>query len=162
MSAFDTVYSYFRITYLFITIYFSIKLVKYRIFKHINAIACNKKSFAIAIILFSFFFSTANLAGLTEVTCQIFFICETRRVWLNSDILEKHYVTNINTNLKYHLWKYDIPWALEKIIMAEVSGHITKRVTIINVFHGLNLISYTITMIYPKVRILLDCYQKFL
>ena len=40
-----------------------------------NAFACNAKSFAIVIIYFFLFFSTANLDGLTKVAYQNFYIC---------------------------------------------------------------------------------------
>ena len=33
---------------------------------------------------------------------------------------------NIYSNLKFRVWKYDIPCASEKIIMAEVGGHTSK------------------------------------
>ena len=33
--------------------------------------------------------------------------------------------------------------------------------TVINIFHGVNLILYTVTKIYPKVGILLEYYQYF-
>ena len=48
--------------------------------------------------LFSSFFSftTANLDGLTKAACWIFYVCYARRVWLNSDTLEKGYVSNNN------------------------------------------------------------------
>ena len=82
-------------------------------------------------------------------------------MWLNLDTLEKHYVTNINTNLKFRLWKHDMPCVLEKVIMAEVSGHIAERISVINVFHSANLILYKVTRIYPKARISIDCYQYF-
>ena len=36
--------------------------------------------------------------------------------------------------------------------MAEVSRHISERLNVINVFHGVKLILYTVTGIYPKVE----------
>ena len=59
-------------------------------------------------------------------------------MWLKSDILEKH-GTNINNNLKFRVWKHDMPCALEKIIMAELSGHISKYVNFIKCVSGLKL-----------------------
>ena len=47
-------------------------------------------------------------------------------------------------------------------IMAEVSGHISERVNVINVFQCVNLILYTVASIYSKTGILLEYYQYFL
>ena len=47
------------------------------------------------IILFSFFFSTANLNRLTKVACQLFHICQARQVQCNSDILENIFVKTL-------------------------------------------------------------------
>ena len=80
---------------------------------------------------------------------------------INSGTLEKRYATNINTTLKFCVWKHEMPCALEKIIMAEVSGHISQHVNVINVFYGVNLILYMVTSIYPNAGILLECYQYF-
>ena len=44
----------------------------------------------------------------------------------------------------------------EKIIMTEVSGHMSELVNVINVFHDVNLVLYTVTNIHPKVGILLS------
>ena len=38
---------------------------------------------------------------------------------------------------------------------------VSERVNVINGFHGVNLILYTVTSIYPKAVILLECYQYF-
>ena len=46
--------------------------------------------------------------------------------------------------------------------MAEVSGHISERVNVINVFQCVNLILYTVASIYSKAGILLEYYQYFL
>ena len=67
------------------------------------AFACNVKNFATAIIFFSLFFSTANLNGLTKAAYRTFQICEATRVWLNSDTLEKRYVRNVYSNLKFRV-----------------------------------------------------------
>ena len=102
---------------------------------------CDPKSFGIVIIFFFFFFlSTANLDRLTKFAC---YICSTRWVWLSSNTLEKCYMTNIYFNLKFRVWKYDMPCASEKIIMALVSAHISDYVNIINIFHDVNSQSFT-------------------
>ena len=49
--------------------------------------------------------------------------------------------------------KYDLACTLEKILMAEVSGHISEHV---NVFHDVTSTLYTITNIYLKADILLN------
>ena len=51
------------------------------------------------------------------------------------------------------VWKHEIPCALDKIIMAEVSGYV------VNIFHDVNSILYAVTNIYSKAGILLKCYQ---
>ena len=51
---------------------------------------------------------------------------------------------------------------LRKLIMVEVSGHLSKPVNVINVFHGGKLILQTVTNICPKTWILLEYYQYFL
>ena len=43
--------------------------------KSFVAFECNAKSLASAIIFVFFFYSTANLDGLTKVSCQVFYIC---------------------------------------------------------------------------------------
>ena len=101
--------------------------------------------------IFSFLFSTTNLEALSKFACQIFYICQARRVWLNSVKLEERYVRN----LKFRMWKHDMPCVLQKVIMTEVSGHK-------NVFHDVSSILYMVTNIYPKAEILLKCYQCFL
>ena len=60
-------------------------------------------------------------------------------------------------NLKFRMWRHGMLCALEKIIMAEVSGHRN----VISVFHDVDSILYTVTNIYPKAGILLKCYQCF-
>ena len=96
------------------------------------AFACNTKSFAIS-IFFHLFFSIANLDGLAKVACRVFQVCLATRVWLNLGIVEKLYVTNIYSSLKFRMQKrcvcipcdmQSIPCALEKAIMAEVSCYI--------------------------------------
>ena len=67
----------------------------------------------------------------------------------------------INTNLKFCARNHNMSCALEKIKIAEVSGYLSERVNLINVFHGVNLISYTVTSIYPRAKILLERYQCF-
>ena len=67
----------------------------------------------------------------------------------------------INTNLKFCARNHNMPCALKKIKMSEVSGYLSERVNLINVFHGVNLISYTVTSIYPRAKILLECYKCF-
>ena len=42
------------------------------------------------------------------------------------------------------VWKQDMSCALEKILMVEASGHTSKRVNLVNVFHDVNLILYTV------------------
>ena len=46
--------------------------------------------------------------------------------------------------------------------MAEVSGHLSEHVNIINVFPDVNSILCTVTNIYPKARILLKFFNVFL
>ena len=54
------------------------------------------------------------------------------------DTLEKHHVMSVYFNLKFRVWKHNIPRASEKIIMAKVSGHISKHVNVINIIHDVN------------------------
>ena len=54
--------------------------------------------------------------------------------------------------------KYDLAYALEKIIMAEVSRHINEHA---NVFHDVTSILYTATNIYIKFEILLNVINVF-
>ena len=65
--------------------------------------------------------------------------------WRNSDKREKSYMRSIHSNLKFRVWKQDIPCALVKITMTEVSGH---------VFHDVNSILNTVSNIHPKTRVL--------
>ena len=65
--------------------------------------------------------------------------------WRNSDKREKSYMRSIHSNLKFRVWKQDIPCALVKITMTEVSGHI---------FHDVNSILNTVSNIHPKTRVL--------
>ena len=51
--------------------------------------------------------------------------------------------------------------ASEKILMAEVSGHISVLVNVINVFHDVNSVLHTVTSIHPKVEILLKVSNTF-
>ena len=74
-------------------------------------------------------------------------------MWLNSDTLEKH-VTNIYCHLKFCVWNQDMPCALEKTIMAEVSGLINNLVNVIIVFHDVRSVFYTVTIIQPKAGML--------
>ena len=37
-------------------------------------------------------------------------------------------MTNVYLNLKFSVWNYHIPFASEKMIMVEVSGHTSERV----------------------------------
>ena len=125
--------------------------------------ACNAKNFAIAIIFFFFFFSTANLDGLTKVTCQIFFICSAGQVWLNL-LTEEILHEKCLLKFKMFIWnvKHDMPCALEKIIMVEVSEHTSEHINsvlymlhhlagvllkVANAFHSENLALFTKTSI---------------
>ena len=69
---------------------------------------------------------------------------------------------NIYSNLKFRVWIHEIPCASEEIILAEVSGHLSEHVNIINVFPDVNSILCTVTNIYPKARILLKFFNVFL
>ena len=40
-------------------------------------------------------------------------------------------------------------------------GTYNQGLNVINIFHGVNLILYTVTSIYPKTGILIKCYQYF-
>ena len=42
--------------------------------------------------------------------------------------------------------------------MAEVNGHGSEHANVINVFHGANLILYTVTSIYPKAEMMLSIF----
>ena len=75
--------------------------------------------------------------------------------------MEKRYMITINTNLKFRVWKHDLPCALEKTIMAEVSRRTSERVNVINVFHGVNLILYTVANIYPMAGSFLNAINVF-
>ena len=74
-------------------------------------------------------------------------------MWLNSDTLEKN-VTNIYCHLKFPVWNHSMPCALEKTIMVEVSGHVSKLVNVIFVFQDVSSVLCTVTTIHPKVRML--------
>ena len=54
-----------------------------------------------------------------------------------------------------------MPCASEKIIMAEVSGHISEHVNVINIFRDANFILHKLTNIHPKVGILLKVINVF-
>ena len=54
-----------------------------------------------------------------------------------------------------------MPCASEKIIMAEVSEHISEHVNVINIFRDANSILQKITNIHPKVGILLKVINVF-
>ena len=58
--------------------------------------AFNAKSFAIAIILFSLFFSTALLDGMVKVFCLYSNNCYWKLVWLVQDVIRGY--TGINTH----------------------------------------------------------------
>ena len=45
----------------------------------------------------------------------------------------------------FHVWNYDIPCALEKVV--EVSEHISEFVNVITVFRDVNSVLHTITNI---------------
>ena len=62
-------------------------------------------------------------------------------MWLNSDILEKRYATNI------YCKNHDMTCALDKTIMDEVSRNI---INFIIAFHDVNLDLYAVTNIYPR------------
>ena len=61
-------------------------------------------------------------------------------MWLNSETLEKHYVTNIYSSLKSRVWKHHMPCPLEKTIITEIRGHTSEHVYVIIVFHDVNLL----------------------
>ena len=128
--------------------------------KWIIAFAWNVKSFAMTINLLFLVFSVANLNRLMKVSCRIFCICWATRLWLNSDTLEKSYVRNIYSNLKFRVWKHEMPWALKKISWRRWVG-ISEHVDVINVFHGVKSILYTMTNIYHKFGILLKVINVF-
>ena len=93
-------------------------------------------------------------------------------MWLNSDKLKKRYMRIFYCNLKFHVWKYDMSCASEKIIMVEVSGqtsgcYVFRDVNsilftahpmtviwlnVLNVFHGEKSALFTVTSIHsiPK------------
>ena len=61
---------------------------------------------------------------------------------------------DIYCNLKFRVWKHDMPCASEKIIMAELSRHISEHLNVINVFHDVNSILYTVTNTHPDTGII--------
>ena len=105
---------------------------------------------------FLFFLSLQQIwTWLTKVACPIFrsvILDECHLIWTH---WRNVYVKHIYCNLKFRVWKHDIPYTLEKIIMAEVSKHIIKHVNVINVLHDVNSILYTVTNIHPKAEIFL-------
>ena len=95
---------------------------------------------ALQLRIFSFFFSTqqiwTNWQKLLVEFPGFFKLTECGSVG-------KSYVTNIYSNLKFRVWKHDIPYALEKIIMAEVSRHIKVSIWMLLLFFMMQAQSYT-------------------
>ena len=55
---------------------------------------------------------------------------------------QRNVVTDVYFNLKFHVWKQDMPCASEKIIITEVRGDTNENVNVLNTFHYVNSISY--------------------
>ena len=79
------------------------------------------------------------------VAYRYFYFYEARRMWLNSDTLEKCHVTNIYCSLTFRVLNHDMPGALEKTV--EVSEHISEFVIVATVFRDVNSVLYTVTSI---------------
>ena len=61
------------------------------------------------------------------------------------DLIQTHQrnvVTDVYFNLKFHVWKQDMPCASEKIIITEVRGDTNENVNVLNTFQYVNSISY--------------------
>ena len=72
-------------------------------------------------------------------------------MWLNLDKLKKRYVRNI-----IPIWNVVCEtMRFKNLIMAEASVNISEHVKVINIFHDVRSILYTVTDIYPKAGVLL-------
>ena len=115
-----------------------------------------QEALQLPVLLFFSFFSSVFLKEPAKVFFQYFKDFIFRRVWpVSLDTLEKRYVRNAKINLEFRVWKHDVLCALEKIVMVEVSGHTSKHVIVISVFHDVNSTLWKVTSINHKAEVLL-------
>ena len=120
--------------------------------QHVVAFACNAKSFAVAIIFFSLFFSTANLDGLMKASCGTLQIFKARWVWLGrkrETLCDKYLL--ISEILFVKRW--------HAVCCRESNNGESNWAYI--VFYDANSVLYTVTNIYWKARILLKVILEF-
>ena len=131
---------FYLFIYLFICLFIYVFIYLFIYLFIYFCVAFSTKNRAIAIIFLSLFFPTANLNRPTKVICRILYICWARKVWLNSDRLEKRSVTNIFSNLKFRVKNYAMCFAMPcfAMLMAEAIGHISKHVKVIIFFEDVN------------------------
>ena len=92
------------------------------------------------------------LDGPTDVLCLTKCCC--RCVWpVPLKTLNKRYVRNVYYNMKFCVWKYDMPCASKKIIMVEVSGYVSEHLNVIKVYMVIN--------IHPKAGISYEMLSMF-